>query len=139
MASFNQLQIIGYLGKDPVLRATAAGEPVATFSVATNDKHKDKNGNLVETTEWHRVVFFGRTADVCAQYLKRGSEVFVQGRLRSRDYQASDGQTRRVVELIGDKMVMLGAARIRPSEPRSEPARAAAGAPFDDLAEDIPF
>lgn len=136
MASLNQLQIIGYLGKDPQLRATPAGDPIVALSVATNDKHKDLSGKMVERTEWHRIIFFGRQAEVCAQYLKRGSEVFIQGRLRTRDYTDRDGQARRVVEVLGDKMLMLGAARVHPSEAGSAPS---SGGPSADLADDIPF
>ena len=153
MASLNQLQLIGNVGKAPDLRYLASGDPVCAVSVATNERHKDKQGNPIETTEWHRVVLFGRQAEIAAQYLAAGSQVFIQGRLRTRDYQDKHGQTQRIVEVLSDKLVLLGSAK--PAQPRvggdsgrldkyhqglaePRPAPAQAG-PFDDMADDIPF
>jgi len=148
MASLNQMQIIGNVGKAPDLRYLASGDPVCAISVATNEKHKDKQGNSIETTEWHRVVLFGRQAEITAQYLVAGSQVFIQGRLRSRDYQDKQGETRRIVEVLSDKLVLLGPAK--PAQPRvggdsgrldkyhQAPAPASAG-PFADMADDTPF
>lgn len=148
MASLNQMQIIGNVGKSPELRYLASGDPVCAVSVATNEKHKDKQGNPIETTEWHRVVLFGRQAEIAAQYLAAGSQVFVQGRLRTRDYTDKNGQTQRIVEVLSDKLVLLGS---KPAQPRvggdrgrldkyhqPPPAPASAG-PFDDMADDTPF
>lgn len=159
MASLNQLQIIGNVGKAPDLRYLASGDPVCAVSVATNEKHKDRNGNPIETTEWHRVVLFGRQAEIAAQYLVAGSQVFIQGRLRTRDYQDRDGQSRRIVEVLSDKLVLLGSAKASqprvggdsgrldkyhqpaaPSHPSPASVRGAGGeGAFDDLSDDIPF
>lgn len=146
MASLNQLQIIGNVGKAPELRYLASGDPVCAVSIATNEKHKDKAGNPVEHTEWHRVVLFGRQAEIAAEYLAAGSQVFIQGRLRSRDYTDKNGEVRRIVEVISDKLVLLGRAdkqhvggdsgRLDNHRRRSAMQ---ADNPLADLVDDVPF
>ncbi|MCA1926470.1 MAG: single-stranded DNA-binding protein, partial [Thiobacillus sp.] len=83
MASVNKVILVGNLGRDPEMRYLPSGEAVANFSVATTDKYKDKSGQLAEHTEWHNIAFFGRTAEVCGQYLKKGSQVYIEGSIRS--------------------------------------------------------
>jgi single-strand DNA-binding protein len=155
MASVNKVIVVGNLGADPETRYLPSGEAVTNIRVATTDRWKDKaSGEMKEATEWHRIAFFGRLAEIAGEYLKKGSQVYVEGSLRTRKWQDKDGHDRYSTEIRGDVMQMLGSRagsgepRGAPaggdaSEPRSEaPARAAAKKPagkFDDMADDIPF
>ncbi len=108
MASVNKVILIGNLGADPEMRYLPSGDAVANLRIATTETWKDKNGEKQETTEWHRVAFFGKTAEVCGQYLKKGSPVYVEGAIRTRKWQDKDGQDRYTTEIRGDRMQMLG-------------------------------
>jgi single-strand DNA-binding protein len=156
MASVNKVIIVGNLGADPETRYTPGGDAVCNIRIATTDKWKDKaSGEMKEQTEWHRVSFWGRLAEVAGEYLKKGSQVYIEGSLRTRKYD-KDGQTHYSTEIRGEVMQMLGrregsgGPREMPDEPRS--ARPAAkpaaegGAPakkpggkFEDMEDDIPF
>ena len=152
MASVNKVIIVGNLGADPETRYLPSGEAVTNIRVATTDRWKDKaSGEMKEATEWHRISFFGRLAEVAGEYLKKGSQVYVEGALRTRKWQDKDGQDRYSTEIRADVMQMLGrregagetreppAAR---GEPRGEAKPAAAKKPagkFDDMEDDIPF
>ncbi len=156
MASVNKVIVVGNLGADPETRYLPSGEAVTNIRVATTDRWKDKaSGEMKEATEWHRIAFFGRLAEIAGEYLKKGSQVYVEGSLRTRKWQDKEGHDRYSTEIRGDVMQMLGSRagsgepRAAPSaggeasEPRSEPAsRPAAKKPagkFDDMADDIPF
>ena len=162
MASVNKVILVGNLGRDPEMRYLPSGEAVANLAIATTDKYKDKSGQMVEQTEWHRVSFFGRTAEVCGQYLKKGSQVYVEGSIRTRKYTDKEGVEKYATEIRGDRMQMLGGrsgggvadmddynqapGAGAQSAPRSQPrgsAPAAAQRPassgFDDMDDDIPF
>ena len=162
MASVNKVILVGNLGRDPEMRYLPSGEAVANLAIATTDKYKDKTGQMVEQTEWHRVSFFGRTAEVCGQYLKKGSQVYVEGSIRTRKYTDKEGVEKYATEIRGDRMQMLGgrsgggmadmddynqtSGAGAQSAPRSQPrgnAPAAAQRPassgFDDMDDDIPF
>lgn len=108
MASLNKIIIIGHLGRDPESRYMPSGEQVTSISVATTESWKDKSGNKQEQTEWHRISFFGKLAEIAGQYLKKGSQVYVEGRIRTRKYTDRDGIERYATEIIGDRMQMLG-------------------------------
>lgn len=109
MATLNKVTLIGYLGHDPEMRATGNGEAVAQLSVATTESWKDKStGERKESTEWHRVILYRRFADVAGQYLKKGSLVYIEGRLQSRKWTGKDDIERTTVEIIADDMRMLG-------------------------------
>src|SRR6266853_3048020 len=109
MASVNKVIIVGNLGADPETRYTPGGDAVTNIRVATTDKWKDKaSGEMKEATEWHRVSFFGRLAEVDGEYLKKGSQVYVEGSLRTRKWQDKDGQDRYSTDIRGDVMQMLG-------------------------------
>jgi len=159
MASVNKVILVGNLGADPETRYQPSGEAITNIRVATTDRWKDKaSGEMKEATEWHRVAFFGRLAEISGEYLKKGSQVYIEGRIRTRKYQDKDGNERYSTEIIGDRMQMLGSragggeprAESR-AEPRSEapakglaPAGSAAAAKkpagkFDDMEDDIPF
>ena len=149
MASVNKVIVVGNLGADPETRFLPSGEAVTNIRVATTDRWKDKaSGEMKEATEWHRIAFFGRLAEIAGEYLKKGSQVYVEGSLRTRKWQDKDGQDRYTTEIRGDVMKMLG-RREGGGEPRQEPAmesKAAEGktakkpaGKFDDLEDDIPF
>ena len=154
MASVNKVILVGNLGRDPETRYTTGGDAVTNIRVATTDTWKDKNGEKQERTEWHTVVFFGRQAEIAGEYLKKGRQVYVEGRLQTRKWQDKEGQDRYTTEIVADRMQMLGsrqgmgggerdAAGERPSgggaaKPAAKPA-AKSGGKFDDFEDDIPF
>lgn len=109
MAGINKVIIVGNLGNDPEMRTMPNGEAVANISVATSESWTDKNtGERREVTEWHRIVFYRRQAEVCGQYLRKGSQVYVEGRLKTRKWQDQNGQDRYTTEIQGDVLQMLG-------------------------------
>ena len=111
MASVNKVILIGNLGKDPEVRYTQSGDAVCNFSIATTEKWKDKSGEKQEKTEWHNIVFFGRTAEVCGEYLKKGSPCYVEGRLQTRKWTDKDGNDRYTTEVVGSTLQLLGDRR----------------------------
>ena len=109
MASVNKVILVGNLGKDPEVRYTADGAAIANITLATTDTWKDKaTGEKKEATEWHRVSFFGKLAEIAGQYLKKGRSVYIEGRIRTRKWQDKEGQDRYTTEIIADQMQMLG-------------------------------
>ncbi len=110
MAGVNKVILIGNLGRDPEIRYTQGGTAVANFTLATTDRFKNRDGEWEDRTEWHRVVFFGRTAEVCGEYLHKGKQVYVEGRLQTRKWEDKGGQERYTTEIVGDRMQMLGRA-----------------------------
>ena len=109
MASVNKAIFVGNLGADPEVRYLPSGDAVASIRLATTDRYKDKqSGEFKEMTEWHRVSFFGRLAEIVSEYLKKGSSVYIEGRIRTRKYQAQDGTDRYSTEIVADQMQMLG-------------------------------
>ena len=130
----NMTQIIGHLGRDPEVRYTPDGTAVDYLAVATNETWRDKDGEKQERTEWHRVVLFGKVAEIAAQFLKKGSLVYLQGRLQTRKWQGDDGQDRYTTEIVADRMKMLGGKGERDGQAGN--ASPAPAQPFDD---DIPF
>ena len=108
MASVNKVIIVGNVGRDPELRYTQSGQPVASFSIATNERFKDKDGNWKDRTEWHRIVAWARLAEICGEYLRKGSQVYVEGRIQTRDWEDKEGNKRQTTEIIALSMQMLG-------------------------------
>ena len=152
MASVNKVILIGNLGADPEMRYLPSGEAVANLRLATTEQWKDKSGDKQETTEWHRVSFFGRQAEVCGQYLKKGSSVYIEGSIRTRKWQDQSGQDRYSTEIRGDRMQMLGgrgggggSADYDQSPPSDSGGRGRSGGSggggtgFDAMDDDIPF
>lgn len=134
--SVNKAIIVGNLGSDPELRETRGGGSVANFSIATNERWADKNGQAQERTEWHRIVTFGKTADNCAKYLAKGRQVYVEGRLQTNEWKDKDGNERKTTEIVANNVTFLsggdsGGGR---GERRREPARQSS---YND--DDIPF
>lgn len=108
MASVNKVILIGNLGADPDMRTTQGGQSVASLRIATTETWTDKSGGRQEHTEWHAVTVWGKTADNCAKFLAKGRQVYVEGRLQSREYQDKEGQTRKVWEVVADVVTFLG-------------------------------
>ena len=156
MASVNKVILIGNLGRDPETRYMPDGGAITNISIATTENWKDKNGEKQEKTEWHRVAFFGKLAEIAGEYLKKGSQVYVEGRLQTRKWQDKDGADKYTTEIVANAMQMLGSRqgmgggggdREPPAERESggarpaaaKPAGAKAGGKFDDFEDDIPF
>jgi len=149
MASLNKVMIIGNLGKDPEVRYTAAGTAVASFSVATSEKYKNKAGEWEEKTEWHNVTLWARLAEIAGEYLAKGKTVFIEGRLQTRKWQDRDGKDRYTTEIVGEKMQMLGGKGDGSGSGRSSESRESGGSgggsggyheePAFNPDDDIPF
>ncbi|MBU6491435.1 MAG: single-stranded DNA-binding protein [Burkholderiales bacterium] len=162
MASVNKVILVGNLGADPETRYMPSGDAVTNIRLATTDRYKDKSsGEMKEATEWHRVAFFGRLAEIAGEYLKKGSPVYIEGRIRTRQWE-KDGQKQYTTEIVAEQMQMLGGrgeggggggsgggysressgggAPARSAPSRSAPAASKpAGGGFDDMDDDIPF
>ncbi len=162
MASVNKVIIVGNLGRDPETRYMPSGDAITSITVATTDKWKDRaSGEQKEATEWHRISFFGKLAEIAGQYLKKGSQVYVEGKLKTRKYTDKDGVEKYATDIVADTMQMLGSrqgmgggsgmdegygapsapAQQRPSAaPAPRQAPASRPAPnFSDMDDDIPF
>ena len=152
MASVNKWIGIGNLGRDPETRFTASGEAICNFSIACTESWKDKQtGEKKEMTEWVRISFFGKLAEICGQYLKKGSQVYIEGSLRTRKWTDKEGQERYTTEIEANEMQMLGRREgMGDSGPRegsgggsreapTKPAAASSGGGFNDFDDDIPF
>jgi single-strand DNA-binding protein len=140
--SFNKVILVGNLGRDPELRYTPQGTPVCSFSMATNERRKDKSGEMQDHTTWFRVTLWGRQAETASQYLTKGRPVYIEGRLRVEEWTDRDGKARHTLEVHGTDMQFIGGGRAE--EPPMERAAAAAGGTSateqPDLADDdIPF
>ena len=108
MASVNKVILLGNLGRDPETRYTTGGDAVTNLNIATSEQWKDKSGEKQERTEWHRVVLFGRQAEIAGEYLKKGRSVYIEGRLQTRKYTDKDGVEKYATEIVGDRMQLLG-------------------------------
>ena len=108
MAGINKAILVGNLGKDPEVRAIEGGRKVANFSLATTESYKDKNGERVDSTEWHNIVFWGPIVDVIEKYLKKGSQVYIEGKIRTRSYDDKEGLKKYTTEIVGQTLTMLG-------------------------------
>jgi single-strand DNA-binding protein len=157
MASVNKVILVGNLGRDPEVRHMPSGDALANFSIATTDTWRDKSGQRQERTEWHRISLFGKQAEVAGQYLKKGSTVYVEGRLQTRKWTDKEGQERHTTEIVADRFQMLGGrdsgggrnfendgGNDRPQQSTQSPSYTGgngvpAGDGFDDFGDDIPF
>jgi single-strand DNA-binding protein len=157
MASVNKCIFIGNLGRDPEIRYMPSGDAIANFSIACTDSFKDKSGQKQERTEWVRIAMFGKQAEIAGQYLKKGSSVYIEGRMQTRKWQNKEGQDQYTTEIVADRMQMLGgrsgnafevmdegggessAPPARQSAPASAAKPSSSGSGFDDFEDDIPF
>ena len=140
-SGINKVILVGNLGKDPDMRYTAGGDAVANLSIATSESWNDnQTGEKKEKTEWHRVVFFRRIAEVCGEYLKKGSSVYIEGSLRTRDWEDDQGNKRYTTEIIGREMQMLGGRRSEDNMDQSPQMNSSSPKPEEGLIDDeIPF
>lgn len=129
----NKVILIGRLGRDPETRFMANGEAACNFSVATSEKYTDKNGQRQESTEWHEVTMFHKLAEIAGQYLTKGSQVYIEGKIKSRKYTDKNGAERTAYEIIANEMKMLGGNAQTPAQ-NQQPAQAQ-----DDISDDVPF
>ncbi len=137
MASVNKVILVGHLGNDPEIRYTNSGEAAVNISLATSEQWKDKaSGEQKEQTEWHRVSFFGKSAEIVAQYLRKGSQIYVEGKIRSKKYTDKSGNERTAFEIISESFKMLGS---KSDSGNSKAAKAPAKQQPDDMNDDIPF
>lgn len=139
MASVNKAILIGNLGRDPELRYTKDGRPVANFTLATNERWRDKQGNNQERTEWHRIVVWDKQAENCAQYLQKGRSAYIEGRIQTRDWEDKDGNKRQTTEVVAQQVKFLGARGDGAGRPAAEtpPSPGEPSAPASG--DDIPF
>lgn len=145
----NKVLLIGNLGRDPEMRYAPSGDAVCNVNIATTEKWKDKSGEMKEATEWHRVVFWGKLAEICAQYLTKGSQVYVEGKIQTKKYTDKDGAEKYSTEIKGDVMKMLGSKSARNESGDEGPARKETSqakaqqeplpGAFDEMSDDIPF
>lgn len=153
--SVNKVILVGRLGKDPETRYMTNGEAVTNVSLATSEKWKDKSGEAQEKTEWHNLVFYRRLAEVAGEYLKKGAQIYVEGRIQTRKWQDKEGNDRYTTEILVNEMKMLGSksgndesysdsqssapAAAPAARPAAAPAKARPGGGFDNFDDDIPF
>ncbi len=135
--SVNKVILLGNLGKDPELRYTNSGVAVATFSLATNEQRRDASGTVQEKTEWHNIVAWSKLAEICGEYLKKGSKIYLEGRLQYRTYDDKNGVKRYVTEIVMDQMVMLDARSSTPAAGESLPTPPPEPGP--EKVDDLPF
>jgi single-strand DNA-binding protein len=143
MASVNKAILVGHLGRDPEMRYVPSGDAVANFSIATTESWKDKQGVKQEKTEWHRISMFGKQAEIAGEYLKKGSSVYIEGRIQTRTWQDKEGNERQTTEIVADRMQMLGGKSSGQAE-SPQPAQSKTGTyeentGFDDDDSPIPF
>lgn len=146
MSSLNKAMIIGRLGQDPDVRYTQSNTAVANLSVATSERYKDKQGEWKENTEWHRVVAWGRLAEICQEYLKKGSQVYIEGPIQTRKWEDKEGQTRYSTEIKALTMTMLDSkgesgGNVPPKPDNSQPVSSNVdlNEDFEDIDDDLPF
>ena len=134
MAAINKVILIGHLGADPELRYTPNGTPVANFRIATTERWINKQGERMESTEWHRIVAWGKLGEFCGLYLNKGKQVYIEGRLRTRSWEDKDGKKQWTTEIIAQRLQLLG----KPERPSTPPEELAAPEEVP-TEEDIPF
>ena len=139
----NKVMLIGNLGSDPEIKYAPSGTAIANFNLATSENRRNKNGEWQELTEWHRIVMFAKQAELCKDYLKKGSKVFIEGRIQTRSWEDQNGQKRYLTEVVGASMVMLDSKGTAPSrESKGTMPDAIPEPPADEFPEgedDLPF
>ena len=137
--SVNKVTLLGWVGRDPEIRFMPNGEAVANFSIATSESWKDKNGDKQERVEWHNITIYRKLAEIAGQYLKKGSQVYIEGKIQSRKYTGKDGVERTAYEIIANEMKMLGGNTGTESVPAPPTKQETTQPQVDDFDDDIPF
>ena len=143
MRGVNKVILVGNLGRDPEIRYTTGGQAVANFTIATSDSYTNKDGERQETTEWHRIVAWGRLAEICGEYLTKGRMVYIEGSLQTRSWEDKEGNTRRTTEIVARNMQILSPAGTKAEQPSTGDSSEAGDFEIDDDSfntdDDIPF
>ncbi len=145
MAGVNKVILLGHLGRDPEMRYMPDGKAVAALSLATSETYKDRDGSRQERTEWHRVILFGKTAEVAGEYLRKGNQAYIEGRIRTRKWTDKDGQERYSTEIVGDRLQLVGGRRDGAEGGSPAPQHGGGGGgdmgatPMEEFEDDIPF
>ena len=139
MASVNKVILVGNLGRDPEIRYTQQGTAVANFSLATTNRFKNRNGEMEERTEWHRIVAWDKLAEICGQYLAKGKQVYIEGRLQTREWEDKEGNKRSTTEVVTQTMQMLGRREGQGGSAASSPSGSAPEVVGDAPDDEIPF
>jgi single-strand DNA-binding protein len=140
MAGVNKVILVGNLGKDPEVKYLDSGVAVANFSLATTENYKNKEGERVSQTEWHNIVLWRGLAEVAEKWLKKGSSVYIEGKIKTRKWEDKDGNTRYNTEILADNMTMLGGkSNADSTSPTSSESTTTATKPSEDTADDLPF
>jgi single-strand DNA-binding protein len=148
MSGVNKVILIGNIGQDPAVRYTPAGVAIANLSLATSESWKDQQGQKQERTEWHRIVAYRKLAEIIGEYVRKGSKIYIEGKLQTRKWQDKDGHDRYTTEIVADEMQMLdgksvgvdgGQQRQPQQQPRQQPAQSYQQHPVDDFDDQIPF
>ncbi len=134
MASLNKVMLIGNLGADPEVRSTGSGQSVATMRMATTEHWTDKTGQKAEKTEWHRVIAWGKQAELCKEYLTKGRQIYVDGKLQTREWTDKDGNKRWTTEVVATRVLFLGSAAGRTAATRTEASASEGASTFGDTA-----
>lgn len=139
MTGVNKVILVGNLGKDPEMRYLENGRTRASFTLATNDSYKNKEGERVTTTEWHNVVVWSPLAKVAEQYLQKGKQVYIEGRISNRSYVDKDGQNKYISEIVAQNLVLLGGGKVDASEPSLTQNGDAANTTEENASDGLPF
>ena len=140
MSGVNKVILVGNLGKDPEIRHTEGGAAVANFTIATSETFKDRNtGERRTQTEWHNIVLWRGLTEIAEKYLRKGNQIYVEGKLRSRSWQDKEGNTRYTTEIVGDNMTMLGKKEDQSSSPQQAPVAPESPAKAEQEDDDLPF
>jgi single-strand DNA-binding protein len=139
MAGVNKAILVGRLGKDPEVRYTGSGTAVASFTMATSVNFTNKNGEKTDNTEWHRIVAFGKLGEICGEYLAKGKQIYIEGRLQTREWADRDGNKRWTTEIVAQTMQMLGAASDRVRSDAGDTAPPINDVPDVGTEDDVPF
>lgn len=139
MSGVNKVILVGFLGRDPEVRFTKSGQAVASFSLATSEKWTGKDGQKEEKTEWHRIIAWGKLGEICGEYLSKGKQVYIEGRLQTREWDDKDGNKKQTTEVVANNMTMLGQAGAGSNSQSSAGSQSSSGGPDDFEDDDISF
>lgn len=139
MAGVNKAILVGRLGKDPEIKYTPSGTAIANFTMATSENYKDKDGQKQERTEWHKIVAFGKLAEICGEYLAKGKQVYIEGRIQTRSWDDKDGNKKYMTEIVANTMQMLGKPDAATSPSQTTAAESSSAQEPSVVEEDVPF
>ena len=139
MAGVNKAILVGRLGKDPEIKYTPSGTAIANFTIATSENYKDKDGQKQERTEWHKIVAFGKLAEICGEYLAKGKQVYIEGRIQTRSWDDKDGNKKYMTEIVANTMQMLGKPDAAVSPGQTAAAEGSSVQEPSVMEEDVPF